>query len=151
VRGCCTSRDARILSAQIRNRFDAGSLAGLVSNGLATAVKLGPEGLQPFQPRVVESLASQLKPKMDGLRKRGVQYLGLRSCPFGARQKGTTAMSSEISQPRCGDYIVARMPAALRAAVQRASPNRLSEYVRRALVAQLRRDGINLDTDEVLS
>jgi hypothetical protein len=58
---------------------------------------------------------------------------------------------SENTQPRCGDYIVARMPAALRAAVQRASPNRLSEYVRRARVAQLRRDGINLDTDEVLS
>ena len=60
-------------------------------------------------------------------------------------------MSSEISQPRCDDYIVARMPAALRAAVQRASPNRLSEYVRRALVAQLRCDGIDLDTDEVFS
>jgi hypothetical protein len=54
-------------------------------------------------------------------------------------------MSSEITQPRCGDY---RMPAALRAAVQRASPNRLSEYVRGALVAQLRRDGIAVGGDE---
>ena len=57
-------------------------------------------------------------------------------------------MSSENTQPRCGDYIVAKMPAALRAAVQRASPNRLSQYVRSALIAQLRRDGIAVGSDE---
>jgi hypothetical protein len=57
---------------------------------------------------------------------------------------------SEITQsPRCNDYIVTRMPSALRAAVERAAPNcKISEYVRRALLAQLRRDGITVGNDE---
>jgi hypothetical protein len=52
----------------------------------------------------------------------------------------------EIAQSlRHNDYIVARMPSALREAVERAAPNyKISEYVRQALVAQLRRDGIDV-------
>jgi hypothetical protein len=53
---------------------------------------------------------------------------------------------SEITQsPRCNDYIVTRMPTALRAAVERAAPNyKISQYVREALIAQLRHDGVDV-------
>jgi hypothetical protein len=78
---------------------------------------------------------------MAGLRKRVDRHLRvLRSCPF-AERKGYDPML-EITQLRCNENIVTRMPTALRAAVERAAPSyKISEYVRRALLAQLRADG----------
>jgi hypothetical protein len=58
-------------------------------------------------------------------------------------------ISAGRAKPRCDDYIIARMPAALRRAVKQASANKISEYTRRALLAQLLADGVeNAASDE---
>ena len=54
-------------------------------------------------------------------------------------------------QPRCDDVIIARVPSALSQSLRRAAGGNVSAYMRQALIERLRRDGINLDTDEVLS
>jgi len=51
-------------------------------------------------------------------------------------------------QPRCDDIIIARVPSALSQSLKRAAGGNLSAYMRQALIDRLRRDGINVSSDE---
>jgi hypothetical protein len=57
-------------------------------------------------------------------------------------------ISTGRAQPRCDDVIIARIPSALSQSLRRAAGGTLSAYMRQALIDCLRRDGINVSSDE---